>query len=246
MAYTNPQDVRDLLGMDIETVGDAILLEFIDLAQEYIRKYVQIEILDGKLSGNINGENNTFSTEYAYYADTTGDTFITTGDFTVWGWAKGFKYDQFKRVELTVSTFDPLRGKIVLDTAPSADDYGRLTCDYSYYTKRINWKLLSHATAWKTAEMWVKREEFLVPETWVMGSKRIVQRQPWKYYEIEVRRIIDKLIALPMNKVHYKRLVFRPRGPEGPEVDSTGARDIKQKGKYVPDPEIVEEIVTSS
>lgn len=234
--WTNPQNVRDLLGVDIETATDSILEEFIVYAQDYIRKYIQLRVIDGKLSGNINGTNNTFSTQYVYFADVSGDTLITTSDFTIYGWKD--RTDPFKRDILTVNTFDPLRGLIVLQTAPDEDTYEKLTIDYSYYTKAIDWNLLSLATAWKAAELWVKREEFLVPETWVMGSKRIVQRQPWRYFEIEVNRIIDKLRALPMDKVTYKKLVFRPRGPEGPEVDTSAAKEIRQKGKYTPPAEI--------
>lgn len=240
MAWTNPQDVRDLLGMDIETAQESILWEFIDYAQEYLRKYIQIEVLDGKLNGNFNGTNTTFSTEHAFFADTTGDTLITTADFHVYGWPDDD--DPTSKVELSISTFDPLRGFIKLSSAPSTGTYEKLTIDYSYYTKRINWKLLSLATAWKAAELWVKREEFLVPETWKMGTKRIVQRQPWKYFEIEVNRIIDKLIALPMDKVSYKKLVFRPRGPERPEVDTSAAKDIRKESYYSPDPEIADDV----
>jgi len=238
MAYTNPQNVRDLLGVDLDAADDSILEEFIDYAQRYIRSYIQVQVIDGKLSGNIDGENNTFSTEHAFFADVSGDTLITTADFTVYGWKKNFEKDPLRREELTVSTFDPTHGVIVLASAPDPDEYGKITIDYSYYTKAINWEMLSLATAWKAAELWVKREEFLVPESWSIGNKRITQRQPWKYYEIEVNRILDKIRALPMTKVDYKKLVFRPRGPEGPEVDSTAAKEIKQKGKYTPHPEI--------
>lgn len=240
LAWTNPQDVRDLLGVEIEDASDAILEEFISYAQEYLKKFIQIDVIDGKLSGDLDGVNNTFSTEHPFFADTTGDTLITTEDFTVWGWKD--EDDPFKREELTVSTFDPLRGIIVLSSAPDPDTYEKLTCDYSYYTKKINWKLLSLATAWKAAELWVKREEYLVPESWSIGNKRISQRQPWKYFEVEVRRLVDKLTALPMDVTSYRKLVFRPRGPEGPEVETTAAKEIRQKGKYTPDPEILKEV----
>lgn len=233
--YTNAQNVRDLLGVDIDTATDAILEEFIDHAMRYVRTYIQVSVLDGKTSGNIDATNTTFSTEYAYYADVTGNTAITTADFKVYGWAKDYETDPFKKVELTVSTFDPLRGKIKLASAPSQDTYGRITVDYSYYTKRIDWKLLALVTAWKTAELWVKREEYLVPTEWRVGNKTIKQKEPWKYYEIEVNRLIDKIRALPMDKVAYARLVFRPRGPEGPEVDSTAAKEIKTESRYTKD-----------
>lgn len=230
MAYTNPQNVRDLLGVDLDSASDEVLEKFIGYAQNYIQKLIQIRVIDGKLSGSIDGSNNTFSTKYAFWADVSGDTSITTEDFTVWGWKEDD--DPFSRVELQVSTFDPLRGKVVLSSVPNPDNYEKLTMDYSYYTRAIDWELLSLATAWKAAEIWVKREEFLIPESWSLGGKRHTQRQPWKYFEREVTQIIDKLRALPMDKVTYKKLVFRPRGPEGPEVDTSSSKEIRQKGKY--------------
>lgn len=222
----------------MDTADDTILNEFIDYAQEYIRAHIQIKVIDGKMSGGITGENASFQLKYAYLADTTGDTLITTADFTVYGWPN--VNDPLQKVELTVSTFDPIRSIIVLADAPSTDQYKKLTCDYSYYTKAINWKFVSLATAYKAAEIWVKREEFLVPERYILGTKRIYQRQPWRYFETEVRRIIDKLTALPMTKVAYKKLVFRPRGPDKPQVDTSAAKEVREKAAYTPDPEIQE------
>lgn len=234
--WTTVQNVRDLLGVDEEAADADTLEEFIRYSQSLIRTYIQISVIDGKLSGNIDGENNTFKTSYPYWADVTGDTLITTADFSVYGWTD--RSDPFTRVELSVNTFDPLRGIVILTSAPSSDTYEKLTMDYSYYTKAIKWDLLSLATSWKAAEIWVKREEYLVPETWKHGTKRIVKGQPWKYFEIEFNRVMDKLRALPMSKVEYKKLVFRPRGPERPEVDTSAAKEIRQKGRYTPPPEI--------
>lgn len=222
--YTTQQDVRDLLGLTIDEASDTLLEEFINYAQELIRVYIQSPTIDGKLEGNLNGINTTFSTEHCYFADTSGDTSITTADFKVYGWKDSS--DSFSRDELSINTFDPLRGIIVLENAPSKDTYKKLTIDYSYYTKGINWELLALATAWKTAEIWVKREEFLVPESWAIGSKRIIQRQPWKYFEIEFNRVMNKLRVLPMSVVAYKKLVFRPR-VGFPEVDSTSAKEVR-------------------
>lgn len=225
MTWTNPQNVRDLLGVDIDTADDEILEEFIEIAQDYVKQYIQIRVIDGSLSGHIDGSNTTFTTQYCFFANVTGNTFISTLDFTVYGWTDSD--NPFTKVQLTVRNFDPLRGKILLATAPKRNTYETITIDYSYYTKAIDWRLLSLATAWKAAEIWVKREEFLVPETWIMGSKRIIQRQPWRHFEIEFNRVIDKLRALPMDKVAYAKLVFRPRGTAEPEVDTAAAEAMK-------------------
>ena len=245
MPWTSPQNVRDLLGVDITIVEDSLLEEFIQYSMQYLRKYIQISVVDGSVSGNLNGTNNTFSTQYAYYADVTGDTLISTLDFTVYGWrddGSGAGNDPFKRDELAVTNFDPIRGIIVLSSAPDNNTYKKITVDYSYYTKRIDWDLLALCTAWKAAELWVKREEYLVPETYRFGNKSITQKRPWRFFEIEVNRLIDKLRALPMDKVNYAKLVYRPRGPEGPEVDTSSAKDMRQNPAYRPDAEI-EDIV---
>jgi len=244
--WTNPQDVRDLLGVDIDTADDEILEEFILKAQKYIKKYIQIRVIDGALDGEIDSANNTFTTEYAFWANVSGNLSISTLDFTVYGWAKDFESDPFKRTELPISTFDATRGIVVLSTAPDKNVYGRVTMDYSYYTKSIDWDILEEVTAWKAAEIWVKREEFLVPETYTFGNKRVTQKQPWKFYELEVRRLIDKIIALPMTKVAYAKLVFSPRSTKDPEVDSSAAGEIRSEAKeYSPDPEI-EKIVDNA
>ena len=238
--YTTQQDVRDLLGVSEDRASDDLLEEFIEIAQNYVRAYIQIEVLDEGLGGSLDGVNNTFNTEYPFWANVTGNPSISTSDFTVWAWPNS--EDPFGRVKLSISTFDPLRGIVVLSSAPDPDEYEKLTIDYSYYTKKINWSLLAIATAWKAAELWVKREEFLVPETWVIGNKRMIQRQPWTYFEVEFNRVIDKMIALPMDKVSYAKLVFRPRGPEGPEVDSSYSKEIITEGVYSPEEEIAEEV----
>jgi len=237
--WTTAQKVRDLLGVDIDTADDDILNEFITMAMRTLRKYIQVSVVDGGVYGNLDGINNTFTTQYNFWANTTGDTLISTLDFSVYGW-KDTGSDPFKRDELEVSVFDPLRGKVVLVAAPSKDTYKKITVDYSYYTKRIDWELLGDCTAWKAAELWVKREEYLVPETYKFGNKSVTQKRPWQFFELEVRRLIDKLIALPMDKVNYSRMVFRPRGPEGPDVKSTSATDMNQSDVYTPDEEIAE------
>ena len=220
--YTNPQDVRDLLGVDPETAEDSLLEEFIENAMVYVREYIQIPVIDEELP--FDGTQSTFSTKFKYWADISGDTSISTLDFKVYGWTDA--KDPTSRVVLTVSKFDPLRGFLVLSSPPSTSVYQRLTIDYSYYTKAINWDLLSLATAWKAAELWVKREEFLVPDTWSLGGLRISRRRPWEYFEVEFNRAIDKLITLPMDKVTYSKLVFRPRG-KGPEVETASSEEIK-------------------
>jgi hypothetical protein len=231
MGYTTPQNVRDLLGVDIDTADDSILTEFIEIATELIRTYIQSKVIDEELSGRLDGINNTFTTQHTFWADVSGDTLITTADFTVYGWKDS--NNPLERDILSVSTFDPLRGFLVLSSPPDPNTYEKITIDYSYYTKAINWKLLSLATAWKAAEIWVKREEFLLPESWSLGGRSIRQNRPWQFFEIEFNRIIDKIRAIPMTVVEYKKLVFRPRGPERPEVDTTAAKEIRQKGKYV-------------
>lgn len=233
--WTNAQDVRDLLNVDIDTADDEILEEFIQDAQVQLKKYIQIDVMDEILSGSINGINCSFSVANAYLADTNFDGAITTADFKIYGWPNSD--NPLTRVELSVSTFDALRGIFVLATAPLSTEYEQITCDYSYYTKAIDWDLLSQACKWKAAELWVKREEYLVPERIFIGTKRIYQSQPWKYFEYEVRRLVDKLVRLPMDKVAYSRLVFSPRTGV-PEVDSTATKEVIAEGGEYSKPDL--------
>jgi len=206
--YATAQDVRDILGIDVEDAEDHVLEEFIERAQRQVIKYIQVEVLDEEASGNINGTNNTFTVKNKFFADTNFDMKITTDDFKVYGWTDSD--DPSTKVELSVSTFYPTYGMIVLSTAPSTD-YKKITVDYSYYTKAIDWELLKQATTYLAATLFVAREYFLVPVSYTLGGISVRNNQPWDRLREEFLRTVKLLTSIPMDKVNYIKKVRSPR-----------------------------------
>jgi len=226
--YTTPQEIRDILGLDAEDAQDYILEEFIDKAQRVVIRYVQVEVLDEEMSGNINGTNNTFTTSHKFLADTNFDMQITTSDFTVYGWTDSD--DPSSKVELTVSTFYPTKGIIVLASAPSTD-YKKITINYSYYTCKMDWELLKLATTYYAAMLFVAREYFLVPISYSMGGITVRNNQPWDNLRDEFLRIIYHITSLPMDKVTYTKKILSPRLKGTYKGPGTTLDVLDKKGK---------------
>jgi len=229
--YGTAQDVRDLLGITIDDADDSILEEFLDKAQRVILHYIQVEVHDEEMTGNINGTNNTFVAKHPWPADTNFDKVIDTSDFKIYGWTKAS--DPSTKVELSVSTFYPQFAKFVLTEAPSTT-YKKITIDYSYYTKAIDWDLVSLATCYYAGMLWVARELYLVPEDLTIGNVRVRNRQPWERLREEFLRIVFHLTKLPMDKVSYEKIMRSPRRPwkyKGP--GTTYEVEIKSSSKYI-------------
>ena len=206
--YTTPQNVRDLLGLELEDAPDDVLEELIEKAQYILLHYIQVKVIDETMKGDINGTNSTFSVSNKFIADTNFDKQITTSDFTIYGWTSAD--DPSTKVTLSVSTFYPDLGIFVLSSPPSTD-YERISIDYSYYTCSIDWNLVEMATAYYAGMLWVAREEFLVPEDLAIGNVRVRQNQPWEKLRTEFLRIVYHLTTLPMDIVTYKKMVLSPR-----------------------------------
>jgi len=209
--YTTPQEIRDLLGLTVEDADDSILEEFIDKAQKILLKYITVQVIDEEMTGSINGTNTTFSVSHKFIADIDFDKQITTSDFKIYGWKDSD--DPGTKVELSVSTFYPEYGIFVLSSPPSSDTYEKITCDYSYYTCKIDWDLVNMATAYYAGMLWVARELYLVPETLAIGNVRVRTNQPWEKLRTEFKRIIYHLTALPMDIVSYRKIVRAGRFP---------------------------------
>jgi len=228
--YSTPQNIRDILGLEPEDVTDEILDEFIDKAQRIVLHYVQIAVEDEEPEGDINGTNNTFTVIHPYLADTNFDQVVSTLDFTIYGWTDD--EDPATKTALTVSTFYPTYGMIVLATAP-AITYEKITVNYSYYTQSIDWDLLELATRYYAAKMYVAREMFLVPDQLTIGNIKIRQNQPWERLHNEFLRIVYHLTTIPMDIVNYKKFVMSPRKKTsytGPGT-SYQAEDVSNSGE---------------
>ena len=209
--YTTEQDVRDILGVNLDDASDDILREFISKAQVIVLKHIQVPIMNELMDGTIDGTNNSFTIDGApFIADRNYDKQITKADIEVYTWTDAD--DEATKNSVTVQTFYPDTGLVILETAPGTT-VEQVTISYSYYTCKIDWDLVSLATSYYAAMMWVGRELYLVPERVFLGELRLQRSkgEPWETFRREFRRIIDLIVALPMEKVEYDKMVTDPR-----------------------------------
>lgn len=211
LTYCNAQDVRDILGVEIDDAPDNIINKYITKAQKVVMKHIQVPIINEGMSGNIDGINSTFTAENPFFADTDGSLSINTLDFTVYLWPD--EADEFSKVRASISTFNPETGAIILTSAPTDTGTEKITIDYSYYTCKIDWDLVTLATSYYAAMMYVGREFYLVPERVFIGELRLqrTKGEPWETLRREFRRVIDLLVAAPMTKIDYEKMVINPR-----------------------------------
>jgi len=212
--YTTPQDVRDILGIGVEDASDALLEEFIEKAQSVVIHYWQIPVLEEEPQIDTTGH--TLVLSHPFLADTNFDKKIDGSDVVVYGYREIDNLET--RETLAVSTIWPEKGVIKL--VDNALGYSKVTVSYSYYTCAIDWNLVSLATTYYAAMLFVARELFLVPDDFTIGNIKVRQRQPWERLRQEFLRIVYHLTELPMDISAYRKIVRPARsgirlvGPE--------------------------------
>lgn len=205
MAYTNAQDIRDLLGLTVDEAPDSILDEFIAKAGYVVLHYIQIPIVEEVVELDISGQTIVLSKQFI--ADNNFDEVVNASDLVVYGYVDEDHVDT--RNTLTVSTIFPENG--VLKLSADASDYEKVTVSYSYYTCAIDWPLVEMATAYYAGMLWVAREEFLVPEQLIVGNVRVRQKEPWSAIRTEFLKLIYHITEIPMDVVNYKKIMVSPR-----------------------------------
>lgn len=232
--FTTSQDVRDLLGLTIDDASDDILEEFITKAQNIVLHYIQVRVIEEKVTLDTSGE--TISLEYQFLADTDFDKQVGTLDVTVYGYPDANNIET--RAELDVSSIWPENG--ILKLSASALDYAKVTVSYSYYTCAVDWNLVAMATAYYAGMLWVAREEFLVPDELTIGNVKVRQKQPWNKLREEFNRMIFHLTEIPIDLVQYRKMMISARSAvkyRGPgqildvEDASTGANQRDPEAK---------------
>jgi hypothetical protein len=203
--YTTPQDVRDLLGLEIEDAPDDILEEFISKAQNVLLHYIQVKVIEEDAALDSSGQ--TISLTYRFIADTNFDKVIDAQDVIVYGYSDADSVES--RTTLSVSTIWPENG--ILKLSSDASNYEKVTVSYSYYTCAIDWDLVAMATAYYAGMLWVAREEFLVPDDLTIGNVKVRQRQPWNKLREEFLRIVFHLTSIPMDLVSYRKMMVSSR-----------------------------------
>jgi len=203
--YTTAQEIRDLLGLEIDDAPNDVLENFILKAQKVILHYIQIQVLDEEIALDISGT--TFSLSHKFLADTNFDQVIDSNDLEMYGWTDSSNIET--RTKLTASTLWPDQGIVKLDA--DASGYEKVTVSYSYYTCKIDWDLIGMASAYYAGMLWVAKEEFLVPEELTIGNVRVRQRQPWERLRNEFLRMIYHATSIPMDIVAYRKIMRSPR-----------------------------------
>jgi len=208
MGYTNPQKVRDLLGVDIDAATDTILNSYIGYADKILIKNITETIVDEDLE-QIGETYNVFQTEYPFIADITPTSAtIPPGiqDVSAYYWDA----DHNKNT-LTVTSINGLTGQVIVEGTESFLSTIDVRIDYNRYICKPDWTLIELASSYYAAFMWVGRELYLVPERYFLGELRIYGKEPWKHFKIQFDRLVQIIVNQPISKVDYERMVMNPR-----------------------------------
>ena len=118
-------------------------------------------------------------------------------DIEVYKWGETGSLDLRETVSL--SSFDPVYGKVVLSEAP-ASTYDVVTATYYYYPREIDENLIPEAVACLAAFYYVMREFLLIPERLSHGAYRFSHARPYMVLLDQYYRIRDIMLG----KIHTK------------------------------------------
>jgi len=201
--YTNPQKVRDLLGVSIDDAPDALLTTYIGYGDQIIIKSITETIVDEDLDQD-GASLNYFRTVNPYIADLNKDKIVNTLDVTVYYWD-----DNNNTIPLTITSIDGLTGQVVLSEVPGDTIDPRM--NYNRYICKPDWTLIELASTYYAAFMWVGRELYLVPERYFLGDLRVYGSKPWEHFKKQFDRLIQIIVNQPISKVEYQKMVINPR-----------------------------------
>jgi len=184
--YGDPSIVRRYAGLPKEKVTDEDLGFFIEQADTIVFEDVAIQELNEQMCGKLDGINSTFTTYHKFIADTDYDSQIDANEVTVYGWGKCGTLRT--RDTLTVSSINPLEGKIYLTSAPSST-YDCITIDYYYYRDKPVFHLLRKAANLWAAYEYIFSEYLLIPTSMRRGALSYKHTKPYldlraRYYEV--------------------------------------------------------------
>jgi len=219
MAYTTPDKIRKILGIDEETdAPDEVLNTFINDAAKVIIRRLSVRVINEVPEAGYKTDNTEWYCLQDFIADINGDGIVDKNDIKVYKWES--LGDESTKTEVTVVSLNPLSGRILL-TEPITSNYS-ITVDYSYYMNQIDWDIIDLAAAYYAAKMWVERELMLVPSTVRIGRVTTKNYDVWNVCNQEFERTMHLLLESPMDKVSYEKMVKHARGSTMKE-EVTGA-----------------------
>lgn len=207
MAYTNPQKVRDLLGVNIDDAPDALLSTYIGYGDQIILRSITETVVDEDLDP-VDGSTWIFQTANPFIADRDLNKQINTLDVTCY-----YVDDDLVKYNLTVASIDGTNGRIELSTIHPSSFLSTINVriDYQRYICKPDWTLIELASTYYAAFMWVGRELYLVPERYFLGDLRIYGSKPWEHFKKQFDRLIQVIVNQPISKVEYSKMVINPR-----------------------------------
>lgn len=173
----DPRSVRKYTGLDPEDVTDENLKFYIEQANTVVFEDVAVQVIDERLSGDINGSNTIFTTNYKHIADRDFDCVNSSIDVTVYKW--GTAGSLSTRSECTISSINAEEGKIYFKTAP-ASTYDVITINYYYYKNRPVWHTLRRAANLWAAYEYILAEYLLIPTSLRRGALSWRHVKPYK------------------------------------------------------------------
>jgi hypothetical protein len=182
--YTTPDKVRRKLNITEDDVPDEDITPYIITAQKDMLKDISYGTIDDLLSP-LNGT--VYVGSKTFIADINYDATVNGTDVTVYGWTDG--NDPLTKETLTVTRVLDRNGRFVISPAPTS--YQKLTADYRYYSKPIDFEQVDEACAILAAYYYASAEIVLMPDQWMHGAYRFQKSQD-----------IDRLIPLYWNKVY--------------------------------------------
>jgi hypothetical protein len=205
--YCTPDQVRFFSGLDENDTPDSEASRCIRQAEEDIVRDISIEVDDLRAWGDIDGSNVNFYVNHYPIADRDYDALINANDVTVYGWSDSDDPDT--KSVLTVSSVVSNDGKIVLSTAPDESLVEKITVDYRFYLKPIDWGLVTKATSLLAGHYAARRLYQLKPVKYTLGPLRVEYSTQWtdniwKEYKRTVRMITGAISDMSPSFIQWK------------------------------------------
>jgi len=195
--YADYNSVRKYIGVDDDDVTDNDLKFYIEGADSIVFQSVALQVIEGELSGKIDGVSTTFNTEYYYIADTDYDCLVDSDEVTVYAWGTYRSLDT--RKTWGVSSINATEGKVYLSSAPPAS-YDALTIDYYHYKHKPNYHMLRRAANFYAAYDFIFAEYLLIPVSQRHGAISWRHAKPYQDLWDRYQEAINLFNQTPYSK----------------------------------------------
>jgi hypothetical protein len=203
---TTKLEVADLLGLDPDDLQEDRINRLIQMSQREVLSDIATKIVDGGVTGSVDGGNKEYKVDMAPIADSNFDNSVNENDITMYSWTD--LDDEDTKVQLTVSSINGETGWVKLSTAPATVS---LTADYWYLNYYLQDGAMSDLVTVRTAYRVVASEYYLLPERYTLGGFRIGHRHPQLKLQKDYEDLLNKVRSIPLRhtKKPYARTIDR-------------------------------------